>query len=159
MGDPTPSVFFGAHICNKIRNKSVKYTSPSMLDGAMSLPLPSNRPLPQTIKSAGDFMYAQKRFAWMKGSEQNQLCHKVWMKLHEPFLLPRSICNHTLGMRIWNMHMMPFSSRKQHNTGVVGSGTDSAWQVYDINQAGCMLCGAMHICFDGVCPVPLTRVL
>lgn len=31
--------------------------------------------------------------------------------------------------------------------------SDTTWEVYDINLAGCTLCGCMHVCHDGVCPV------
>ena len=101
-----------------------------------------------SLQNARDFMYRKNIFDWMHGNEYNQLCHKVWRTLREGrFVVPQTICS----------HMFPpncglDNSRTAHPLHAT-SGGSTTWQVYDFNQAGCLLCGAMHLCFDGSCPV------
>ena len=53
--------------------------------------------------------------------------HSIWRTLRGPFLLPQSICQHQDWMDC------------------------KGWEIYDFHAAGCMLCGCMHICKEGVC--------
>lgn len=112
-------------------------------------------------KRACDFMYRQKRFDWMKGTEENRIFHRIWSRLNEPFLIPAAVCTHDLGGisqyvcgsppgSFWNHSTVEKILHVLRDRGVDGGPT---WQKYDFNQAGCLLCGSMHICFDGICPV------
>lgn len=54
---------------------------------------------------------------------RSERLHAIWRSVSQstcPFVLPESICAHP----------------------------PSHWQTYDANQAGCLLCGALHICRD-----------
>lgn len=97
-------------------------------------------------------------FAWMNGTEHNKMCHRIWSTMHAPFLLPTSVCSHQWGgsgfgaantaQPFSGMHLVQSRCKPADRES-----SDTAWQVYDFNQAGCILCGVMHICFDGLCPV------
>lgn len=127
--------------------------------------MPENK---RKVECVHDFMYRKNQFDWMKGTGFNHLCHRVWSTLRAPFLLPPGICNHSfegilqycdhvpdpespMKMGFQRIHLpQPGSIANKHTNATC---MDSAWQAYDFNQAGCLLCGAMHICFDGTCPV------
>jgi hypothetical protein len=47
----------------------------------------------------------------------------IWRKIRTPFVIPQSICDHPTNQ----------------------------WEVYDIDQAGCKLCGIHHICDISTC--------
>ena len=86
------------------------------------------------------------------------MCHRIWCTLHAPFLMPTCICEHKWGVFQNQVDsgqaiMLAQSRSRRKGAGVAPSDSDSAWEVYEFNQAGCVLCGIMHICFDGVCPV------
>lgn len=85
---------------------------------------------PKKLVHASDFMYRANRFDWLGGTQQEQLYHSVWQGLRagnaRMFLMPKSICCHR------------FLDNKQSAT--------TAWEVYDMNLAGCLLCGDMHVC-------------
>lgn len=71
--------------------------------------------------------------------------HSVWERLRRPgFVIPPSICNHT-----------PIAAAGVPTASFAGSlmATATTWEVYDMNMAGCTLCGALHLCRDGSCPV------
>ncbi len=87
------------------------------------------------LVSASDFMYRANLFDLLVATAQEQLYHSVWQRLREGrgvdhmFVVPRSIC----------LHQFPSNT----------SPTSSAWEVYDMNLAGCLLCGDMHVCRVG----------
>lgn len=49
--------------------------------------------------------------------------YNIWHKVRTPFVVPQSICDHPT----------------------------QQWEVYDIDQAGCKLCGKHHICDISTC--------
>lgn len=98
----------------------------------------------------------------MKGSEQHRIWHRIWSRMNAPFLIPAAVCTHDLcGV---SQYLIGSANRGFWHSSVVGAllqnpslgeaeDVYSTWQKYDFNQAGCLLCGTMHICFDGLCPV------
>ena len=96
--------------------------------------VPALSAAPTNTCNAEDFMYRTGRFKWLQGTEHEAMLHKIWTALRHPFVLPRSVCSH------------------EFQVGGVG-GHAQAWEVYDVNLAGCRLCGTMHLCKDGFCSV------
>jgi len=56
-------------------------------------------------------------------SASNSALHRLWVKVREPFVVPSSICLHSDG-----------------------------WEIYDMHMAGCRRCGSMHLCQHVSCP-------
>jgi hypothetical protein len=65
-----------------------------------------------------------------KASQRELAVHRVWYMLRQRhFRIPQALCSHS------------------------DACAQSSWEVYDANMAGCTLCGSMHLCMDGACPV------
>jgi hypothetical protein len=54
--------------------------------------------------------------------------HRLWVKIRKPFVVPPSICRHV-----------------------------DSWEIYDMHLAGCVQCGAMHLCKHTTCPNSLNH--
>jgi hypothetical protein len=81
----------------------------------------------------------------MHCTAENALLHKIWRSIREPFLLPCSICTHS-----GHTFVGPAAGGKRCLREICAA---NSWEVYDVSQAGCVLCGSMHVCMDGVCDV------
>jgi hypothetical protein len=111
-------------------------------------------------KNAADFQFAQGMLSCLKGTDRDNVCHKIWRHLQGPFVLPKSVCLHQ--GRIWmgnesmsiKLNVLPSESKLLLRASAAHcSSYTSSWEVYDFHLAGCMMCGAMHICVDCYCPV------
>lgn len=55
---------------------------------------------------------------------RNSRLHNIWLRAHGDLVMPQEICLHEL-----------------------------QWQVYDMHLAGCLQCGAQHVCNTGACEI------
>ena len=97
----------------------------------------------------------------MHPTPESQLFHSIWRSIREQFLLPQCICTHSgrtftgngKGCGEHNGCSHGRVSRRRVleccREGIPGS----SWEVYDFSQAGCVLCGSLHVCMDGRCMV------
>ena len=93
---------------------------------------------------ASDFIYRARHLACARSTQEEQLFHSVWQRVRGPlFVLPRSICMHC--------HM-------PEGRGCHTFGQPSSWEVYDMNLAGCLLCGEMHVCQVRIIAMPYVVV-
>lgn len=129
------------------------------------------------VTCASDFMYRSGVFEWMHGTKHECAMHWIWERIRGPFCIPPSICVHEAFSHQpkpadgtgGGQHATPRQSSNKlaftlkncsgsqavHSTSCLSSPhlPVSAWEVYDVNLAGCTICGSMHVCRDGVCLV------
>lgn len=123
------------------------------------------------VVKASDFCYGKGQFPWLKGNAREIACYNVWRHVRGPFLLPKSICAHDGKTFCGHANPCPpaadSSSNDAHHQGTIygrrsapsfcRASYESSWEPFDFNLAGCLMCGAFHVCFDGVCPVEISR--
>ena len=81
---------------------------------------------------ARDFMYRAGHLACPRSTQEELLFHGVWQRMRGPlFVMPRGICTHCKTVEQQGCHV---------------SDQPLSWEVYDMNLAGCLLCGEMHVC-------------
>jgi hypothetical protein len=119
------------------------------------------------VIKASDFCYRKGQFPWLKGNAREVACYNVWRHIRGPFLLPKGICTHDGKTFCGSAECLWAPAGSPRSQGTIYSRTsapsfcrasyESSWDPFDFNLAGCLMCGAFHVCFDGVCPVEISR--